>query len=458
MTQTCATWPEGLLLSYYGDDFTGSTDVMEAFTAAGIPTVLFFDLPQASDLARFKHMRCVGVAGQSRGKSPEWMQQHLPAVFESLQRLGAPILQYKVCSTFDSSPQIGSIGQAIDLGVVTTQASWTPMVVGAPRLKRFQMFGHLFAGADGAVYRIDRHPTMSRHPVTPMHESDLRVHLAAQTQRRIELIDISDLADHQGQTQCEAFQGADQPVVMIDVADATSQLAAGRLVWENRGQGLFSASSSGLQYALTAYWRSLGLIPQMPSLPAAQPVPCIAVVSGSCSPMSGAQIQWARANGFATERLDIARSLNRDQVTDEIERLVASALVSIANNISVVVFSAEGPDDPAVLNFVSTAAQAHLSKADAADKVGQVLAEVMRRILDQSPIRRLVVAGGDSSGAVGSHLGIRALTVEAGLVPGAPLCRAWSDNDQRDGLQVVLKGGQIGGTSFYGQVRSGLFA
>jgi uncharacterized protein YgbK (DUF1537 family) len=68
-----------------------------------------------------------------------------------------------------------------------------------------------------------------------------------------------------------------------------------------------------------------------------------------------------------------------------------------------------------------------------------------------------VVAGGDSSGAVGSHLGIRALTVEAGMAPGAPLCRAWSDHPKRDGLQVVLKGGQMGSPSFYGQVRSGIF-
>ena len=144
-------------------------------------------------------------------------------------------------------------------------------------------------------------------------------------------------------------------------------------------------------------------------------------------------------------------------VDDEITRLVTSALQSIAQDVSPVVFSAEGPDDPAVLNFEALAAAAHLDKADAAEQVGQVLAEVMRRILDESEVRRFVVAGGDSSGAVGSHLGIRALTVEAGMAPGAPLCRAWSDHPKRDGLQVVLKGGQMGSPSFYGQVRSGIF-
>ena len=332
------------------------------------------------------------------------------------------------------------------------------MVVGAPRLKRYQVFGHLFAAANGAVHRIDRHPTMSRHPVTPMQEGDLRVHLAAQTPRRIELIDLAELSDGAGQARCTALQGDDQPVVMIDVADTASQIEAGRLVWENRGAGVFSASSSGLQYALAAYWRAQGLIPATPSLPVAAEVPCIAVVSGSCSPMSAAQIQWARANGFATERLDIAKCLDPQYAEAEIARLVQGALASIAQKISPIVFSAEGPDDPSVLNFDATAAAANMSKSDAAARVGHVLAEIMRQVLDGSTIRRIVVAGGDSSGAVGSHLGIRALTVEAGMAPGVPLCRAWSDDPQRDGLEVALKGGQLGGPSFYGQVRSGQFA
>lgn len=171
--------PRGLWLAYYGDDFTGSTDVLEAFTAAGVSTVLFLDNPRPQDMARFPNVRCVGLAGQSRGKSPQWMQQELPKALSSLAALGAPILHYKVCSTFDSSPEVGSIGQAIDIGASMMKANWTPMVVGAPRLQRYQVFGHLFAAAQGEVWRIDRHPTMSRHPVTPMHESDLRMHLSS---------------------------------------------------------------------------------------------------------------------------------------------------------------------------------------------------------------------------------------------------------------------------------------
>jgi len=80
----------------------------------------------------------------------------------------------------------------------------------------------------------------------------------------------------------------------------------------------------------------------------------------------------------------------------------------------------------------------------------------MRRLLDRVPLRRVPVAGGDSAGEVASALDIAALSVIAGLAPGAPLCRAWSEGPERDGLQIVLKGGQMGAASFFGAVRSGV--
>lgn len=448
--------PAGPLVAYYGDDFTGSTDVMEAFTAAGVPTVLFVEPPSAQALKRFADMRCVGLAGTSRGRDPTWMRAHLPAAFDSLRQLGAPILQYKVCSTFDSAPHVGSIGQAIDLGVPGTPARWSPTVVGAPRLQRFQVFGQLFAGFMGEVYRIDRHPSMSRHPVTPMDEADLRVHLGRQTPRRVELIDAVQTAQGQGDARLQALQGDDQPVVMIDVLDAASQCEAGRLVWEHRGQGLFSASSSGLQYALVAYWRSRGWLSPQSALPGAAPASAIAVVSGSCSVMSGKQIEWALAHGFHGERLEVAACLEATSRQAEIKRVVRGSLQALATGRSPLVYSAMGPDDEAVTGFDALVQSRGLARTDAAQAIGDALAEVMKQLLDRSEVNRVVVAGGDSAGAVASHLGVQALTVVAGLRPGAPLCRAWSDDARRDGLELVLKGGQMGTPAFYGEVLSGV--
>ena len=452
---TRAAWPDGLLLAYYGDDFTGSTDAMEAMAAAGVQTVLFLEPPTPALLERFPLARCVGLAGSSRGRSPQWMDIELPKAFASLAALGAPVLHYKVCSTFDSAPTVRSIGRAIDLGVRQMAGRWSATIVGAPRLKRYQLFGNLFAAVDGVGYRLDRHPTMSRHPVTPMGESDLRRHLALQTARRIELIDMLQLGSGAAAAHAGQLQGDDVPVVLLDVLDDLTLLEAGRLVWEQRGDGIFSASSSGLQYALAAYWRALGLLPPQSSLPVAEPVSVIAAVSGSCSPITAAQIAWARANGFHTERLQLSRALNARHGADEIERVVEIAAAALRQGRSTLVFSAEGPDDASVLGFDAIAAQAGLTRSAAARQVGATLADVMRRLLDQTDLERIVVAGGDSSGEVASALDIQALTVAAGLAPGSPLCRAWSKLPRRDGLQIVLKGGQIGAPSFFGSVRDG---
>ncbi len=451
-----ARWPDGPLLAFCGDDFTGSTDVLEAFTAAGISTVLFLQPPDAGWRERFADRRCIGLATTARSRSPQWMDAELPAAFAALAAFGAPLLQYKVCSTFDSSPETGSIGRAIDIGCALMPGRWSPMVVGAPRLRRYQAFGNLYAAGDGTVHRLDRHPTMSRHPVTPMREADLRRHLAHQTARRIELIDLLELRSGHAGERCAALAGDDVPVVLFDVIDDDALAQVGRLVWEQRGAGLFSAASSGLEYALAAHWRELGLLPQQPSLPAAAPVDAIAAVSGSCSPVTAAQIGWAAQHGFHTERLAIGAVLDARGREAELERVVGAAAEALRHGRSPLIHSASGPADPAVTGFDAAARDAGLTRSDAAARVGDSLAEVMRRLLERVPaLSRIVVAGGDSSGAVAGSLGIAALTVSAGLTPGAPLCRAWSTDATRDGLELVLKGGQMGGDSFFGAVRAG---
>jgi len=318
------------------------------------------------------------------------------------------------------------------------------------------VFGNLFAAVDGVGYRLDRHPTMSRHPVTPMGESDLRRHLAAQTTRRIELIDMLQLREGTAAQRAEILAGDDVPIVLIDVLDDETLAAAGRLVWQRRGDGLFSASSSGLQYALAAHWRELGLLPNEPSLPEPSAVRSIAVVSGSCSPVTASQITWARANGFHTERLRLPNALDERLREAEIERVVAIATAALRQGTSPLIFSAEGPDDDTVTRFDQIAQQAGLARPDAARRVGATLAEVMKRLLDRTRLDRIVIAGGDSSGEVAIALDIDALTVIAGLSPGAPLCRAWSTNADRDGLEIVLKGGQIGRDDFFGLARGGV--
>lgn len=446
--------PDGLLLAYYGDDFTGSTDTMEVMAFAGLPTVLFLDDPTPERMARFPDARAVGIAGVSRSRDPAWMEENLPGRFAALARLRAPVLQYKVCSTFDSAPHVGSIGKALDLGVAHASGRFTPMVVGAPRLRRFQAFGNLFATLDDVGYRLDRHPTMARHPVTPMGEADLGLHLSRQTRRRIELIHLVQLKQGRGAERLASLAGDDVPVVLIDVLDGETLAEAGRLVWENRGRGLFTASSSGLQYALVAHWRATGALAPETTPKPAPAVERIAVVSGSCSPATQAQIAWAAEHGFEAIRLDAAAVVSGDG-RREAERCSALALAALGEGRDPVVYSSLGPTDPSLAAVSAAAARTGLDAAAANRCIGQALSSVMRTILERARLTRVAVAGGDTSGDVAGGLGLTALTALAPLAPGSPLCAAWADDPSRPPLEVALKGGQVGSANFFGAVKAG---
>jgi uncharacterized protein YgbK (DUF1537 family) len=413
----------GLLLSWYGDDFTGSTDVMEALTLAGVPAVLFLEPPTRETLARFPNARAVGVAGTSRSMTPAQMDVALPRIFESLKSLGARLFHYKLCSTFDSSPAIGSIGRAIEIGRRVFGGPWVPLLVGAPALKRYTLFGNLYATADGVTWRIDRHPTMSRHPVTPMDEADLRVHLGRQTPLRVGLLDFLALSGD-APRRLEELLRTGPEVVLFDVLDEARLETAGRLIWESGVP--FAAGSSGLEYALAAHWKSAGIVPGRASLGKPGATDRVLVVSGSCSPVTDAQIGWAIGEGFE------GVALGPDALPRSAEAL--------RRGRSVVVYSARG--------------KATSDAREAGARIGDELGRVAESLVAECGVRRMVVAGGDTSGAVGRRLGIEALELLAPIAPGSPLCRA-RGRGPAEGLEIAMKGGQVGKVDYFGAVLRG---
>lgn len=185
--------PKSLLVAWVGDDFTGSAASMEALEFAGVGAVLFLDIPTPDQLARFPDVRALGIATTARSHSPEWMEQNLPSVFEFLKSAGAQIIHYKVCSTLDSAPHHGSIGKALDIGSRIVSDGPVPFLDAAPVMRRYQAFGNLFASASDGVHRLDRHPVMARHPVTPMQEADVARHLSQQTDRAVGNVTVEDL-------------------------------------------------------------------------------------------------------------------------------------------------------------------------------------------------------------------------------------------------------------------------
>jgi uncharacterized protein YgbK (DUF1537 family) len=429
-----------ILYSFYGDDFTGSTDVLEQLGSNGIPAALFVGPPSDAHRARFSDVRAIGIAGDSRSRSPEWMSAQLPAIFSRLWEFGAPLMHYKVCSTFDSSPTCGSIGRAMEIGLEAVSPAFVPIVVGAPHLRRYVAFGNLFAAdADGVVRRIDRHP-MSQHPVTPMREADLRVHLAAQTKTQIGLIDLPTLQSGRGSKAICSLVAGGCGAILFDTIDAETQAAVGTLLWnEARQRPVFSMGSSGLTAALISAWSAAGLLEKPPAaqmLPAARP---LLVVSGSCSEKTQRQIRYALVNGYRCIALDPVALMERDGAAH------AAALRTAGESL------AAGQDTVLYTALGST------KDAASGDELGVALGKLLRELLGRThespqPVRRVVICGGDTSSHAVQQLGIYALTWAANLQPGGPLCRAHADSELH-GLELVLKGGQVGTDDFFNVVR-----
>jgi len=420
-----------LLYAFYGDDFTGSTDVLESLGIHGVDAVLFTRPPTPGDLRAFSHCRAIGLAGESRSRSPEWMSRNLPAIFRTLRRLCAPVNHYKVCSTFDSAPRIGNIGRAIEIGRLAFGPRPVPIVVGAPRLGRAVVFGNLYATAGGEFYRIDHHPTMRRHPITPMTEADLRRHLALQTRLRIGLVDLTAFSSLCVDAQFKYQEKTAQAIVFDGFNDGMLEQTARLICDRAERKPVFAVGSSGLTHGLLLHWSALGLIPPAKPPAPAQRVDRLLVLSGSCSPITANQIHHASKSGFATLRLQGIAPW-RVQAT--------RARASLASGQSVVLYTALGRQT---------------KDNDHGDIFGRALGKLLRRLVLESGVRRVLIAGGDTSTHAVTQLDLHALTFAASLAPGVPLCRAHAPGSPLHGLELALKGGQMGSDDFFAQVRDG---
>ncbi|TVP42961.1 MAG: four-carbon acid sugar kinase family protein [Halomonas sp.] len=439
-----------LLLSYYGDDLTGSTDVMEALSLHGVKTVLFLAPPSEERLAPFADYTAIGLAGTSRSESPEWMEEHLGKALTWLKSLNAAMCHYKVCSTFDSAPNIGNIGKALEIGKALFEQSCVPLVVGAPQLKRYTVFGQHFAAFDGEIHRIDRHPVMSRHPVTPMAEADLRRHLAKQTKLSIGLADVLCIESANSDTQVDQLSDSNE-VLLYDTLSLDHQAKVGDQLWRTRSaNGSYLVGSSAVEYALVNTWQKQALIPSNPpvfSSPGA--VEQIAVVSGSCSEVTARQIRFAEANGFLSIAIDVVKLIDENTYTDTMHQALMETIEILKQGKSVIVYTAMGPS--------SDANAVHQGGEKARHLIGRSLGQLLRQMVEAHGLKRVVIAGGDTSSHALNQLGVHALTTCLPLpeTPGSPLCTTHSEEPAFDGLEVALKGGQIGSESYFMKIRDG---
>jgi 3-oxoisoapionate kinase len=429
-----------ILYCYYGDDFTGSTDVLEQLAGNGVSSVLFLGTPTSAQLARFSGCQAIGFAGDARSRTPEWMSANLSAIFTRMRELNPAIVQYKVCSTFDSAPNRGSIGRALEIGRSVFATKTVPIGVAAPHLGRFLLFGNLFAAEGKQVFRIDRHPTMAHHPATPMHEADLRFHLAKQTNLSIGLVDLRAFQCGDAEEQFRQRMEGGTAALFLDGVDAVMLQQAGKLIWglTKTSQPLFTIGSSGVTASLIAHWRSAGVIASGSPSVTATKADQILVISGSCSAVTAGQIQWAKQHGFACLELNAAALAHGG--SEAVQTAIGVALQPLRLGRDTVLYTALGTPTGSTHD----------------KELGRALGRLLLGLVQQTGVRRVVLCGGDTSSHAVQQLGLTALTFAGALAPGAPLCRAHAEEATGlDGLELVLKGGQIGPEDFFRIARNG---
>lgn len=301
-----------------------------------------------------------------------------------------------------------------------------------PALGRYCVFGNLFArmgiGSNGQIYRIDRHPSMSKHPVTPMNEGDLRIHLGKQTKKKIGLIDNVQ----QKSKKKEWLDNiTDEEVVLLDTMNGDELLKIGE--WLNAQQKkhgrLFSVGGSGIEMALGNYWNKAGVFRPVTKWKKIHKAKPLLVVSGSCSPVSAGQIGYAKANGFEEVTIDAVKICNDGAVDENVMRRINELL---SQQKSIIVHTGEKQ----VQNLSS-------------EKLGTALGAIAKDAVIKARVKRVVIAGGDTSSYAARAMEIDAVEMIAPLVTGAPLCKAYSRNKNIHRLEVNFKGGQVGSEDYF---------
>jgi uncharacterized protein YgbK (DUF1537 family) len=336
---------------------------------------------------------------------------------------------------------VGSIGCAIEIAQDTLDSQWIPILIAAPKMRRYQSFGHLFAADGDDVYRIDRHPTMAHHPVTPIHESDVAKHIMLQSAIPIGSLTIEEIETDPVGCLKQKIKGGKQVITLDATCDQHMGLL-GELMWNPEQKSLFTVGSQGIEYALVQHWRENDLIEKQDFVSSAGSVEQVICVSGSLSPHTSEQINWAEKNGFHGISIDVGTMLSDPSSVSD--KTVEKALSVLQSQQSPIVHTANAPKD-LVSNLTP----------EQSSQVGRVLGQILKRLLKQTDIRRAIISGGDTSGHASQQLDLFAFQALSPTVPGASLLRAYSNDPDFEGLELALKGGQMGSHDYFDWIKRG---
>ncbi len=408
-----------MLLGCIADDFTGASDLANTLAKGGMATTQFVGVPKG---------RAPGdceagvVALKTRSiDAADAVRQSLEAA-DWLVAQGCEQFLFKYCSTFDSTPQ-GNIGPVAEALLDRLGADLAVVCPVFPATGRRLFMGHLFVGE-----KLLSESGMEKHPLTPMTDANIRRWLALQTRGDVGLIPL-DTVRAGPQALAEAFDAERNKGIRLVVTDAVADgdlMALGEALAKHR----LVTGGSGIALGLPENFRRAGKLAGgargglTPSGPAV-------VLSGSCSTASQRQVAeyLKRHPGLA---LDPARLMEGSLTVDD-----AAAWIAAQGGVAPIVYSTA---DPAAV----ASAQQRFGRAEIASKVERFFAGLARRLADDG-VRRIVVGGGETSGAVVEALDVTSLGIGAEIDPGVPALVA-----ERDGpLGLALKSGNFGADDFF---------
>jgi uncharacterized protein YgbK (DUF1537 family) len=426
-----------LLLGWIADDFTCATDLASMLVRQGIRTVQLIGVPsagpdawiepaaQGEDGVDIGDAQAVVVALKSRTIKAEQAVAQSLATLDWLRRQGARQILFKYCSTFDST-DAGNIGPVSEALLEALGSDFTIACPALPENGRTVYRGHLFVGD-----QLLSNSSMRHHPLTPMTDSDLVQVLGRQSRGRVGLLpfDVVDQGIEPIRERIEALRADGVRQVIADALTDRHLVAIGHAAEDLA----LITGGSGIAMGLPGNFRDSGLLGHPGN---AARLPAVhghaAVLAGSCSNATLGQIAHFRQHRPAL-RLDV-RALASGK--DEVGRALDWADERLAG-APILISASGGPDE--VLRL-----QTEFGREEVGAAIERAMAAIAKGLVAKG-VRRLVVAGGETSGAVVEALGVHGLRIGRPIDPGVP----WTTSLDPEPLALALKSGNFGAKDFF---------
>ena len=410
-----------MLLGCIADDFTGATDLANMLVKGGMRTVQTIGVPEGAA----PDADAVVVALKSRTIAPADAVAQSLAALKWLQAQGCKQFYFKYCSTFDSTRE-GNIGPVADALMDALDTQFTIACPAFPENGRTIFRGYLFAGEVPL-----NESGMKDHPLTPMNDANLVRVLQPQTRRKVGLIKYDTVARGADAVR-QRIAALQKEGIGIAVVDAISDADLHVIGAACADLPLITAGS-GVALGLPANFRAQGLLKhaddaaQLPRIEGAG-----AVVSGSCSTATNAQVsEWQKSHPAL--RIDALKLAAGAPVVPE---ALAWARERVSKE-AVLIYATSTPEEV-------KAVQAKLGVEKAGALIEDALASIAHGLIDAG-VRKLVVAGGETSGAVVNRLGVKSLRIGPQIDPGVP----WTASEGAQPIALALKSGNFGSVDFF---------